>query len=252
MKKYLFLLFIILAPMAYAQPEIRFDSATVAYNNGNYDKAIAYYMEILEEGKHSAALYYNLGNSYYKLNQIAPSIFYYEKALLLSPKDPEIRNNLVYAQNMTLDAISPLPETTISRIYKQLTGIFSFDGWSYLAIVFVLVFVLSYILFYYLRFSTHKRIAFISSLVAIALTVISIVFAFMRYQDFMEDQPAIIFDQEVTVKTEPNNRSEIAFTLHEGTKVNVLEEFESWKKIELSDGQTGWLLSESMKELKDF
>lgn len=252
MKKQLFFLFILLAPLGYSQSEIHFDSATVAYNNGDYEKAISYYMGILEEGKHSAALYYNLGNSYYKLNQIAPSIYYYEKALLLAPNDKEIRNNLVYAQNMTLDAINPLPETTLSRFYKQVTGVFSFDGWSYLAVVFVLIFVVSYILFYYLRSSTHKRIAFTSSLVAIVLTVISIVFAFLRYQDFMADQPAIIFAQEVNVKTEPNDRSDIAFTLHEGTKVNVLEEFDAWKKIELTDGQTGWLLSESVKVLKDF
>lgn len=252
MKKYLFLLFILLTPLVYPQSEIRFDSATVAYNKGDYEKAIGYYMEILEEGKHSAALYYNLGNSYYKLNQIAPSIYYYEKALLLAPNDKEIRNNLVYAQNMTLDDINPLPETTLSRFYKQLTGILSFDGWSYLAVVFVLLFVLSYILFYYLRSSTHKRIAFISSLVAMGLMVISVVFAFLRYQDFMEDQPAIVFEQEVNVKAEPNDRSEVAFTLHEGTKVNVLEEFDAWKKIELTDGQTGWLLSESVKVLKDF
>ncbi|MCX2718373.1 tetratricopeptide repeat protein [Lentiprolixibacter aurantiacus] len=252
MKRHLFLLMLFLAPTAYAQLEVRFDSATVAYNNGDYEKAISYYMEILDEGQHSAALYYNLGNSHYKLNQIAPSIYYYEKALLLAPNDQEIRNNLVYAQNMTLDAISPLPETTLSRFYKQVTGILSFDGWSYLAVVFVLAFVLSYILFYYLRSSTHKRIAFISSLIAITLTVISVVIAFLRYQDFMEDQPAIIFDEEVNVKAEPNERSEIAFTLHEGTKVNVLEEFDAWKKIELSDGQTGWMLSESLKELKDF
>ncbi|MDX1315146.1 MAG: SH3 domain-containing protein, partial [Eudoraea sp.] len=175
--------------------------------------------------------------------------FYGQGELFMGMKIP---NNLVYAQNMTLDAINPLPETTLSRFYKQVTGILSFDGWSYLAVVFVLLFVLSYILFYYLRSSTHKRIAFVSSLVAIALTVISVVIAFLRYQDFMEDQPAIIFDQEVNVKTEPNDRSDVAFTLHEGTKVYVLEEFDTWKKIELTDGQTGWLLSESVKELKDF
>ncbi|MDX1313866.1 MAG: tetratricopeptide repeat protein, partial [Eudoraea sp.] len=105
MKKYLFLLFAFLIQLVYSQSEARFDSATVAYNKGDYEKAIAYYKEILGEGKHSAALYYNLGNSFYKLNQIAPSIYYYEKALLLAPNDPEIKNNLVYAQNMTLDAI---------------------------------------------------------------------------------------------------------------------------------------------------
>ena len=123
MKKYLFILIIVLAQSAYPQGEIRFDSATVAYNKGDYEKAISFYMEILEEDQHSAALYYNLGNSYYKLNQIAPSIYYYEKALLLDPNDKEIRSNLVYAQNMTLDAINPLPETTLSRFYKQVTGI---------------------------------------------------------------------------------------------------------------------------------
>lgn len=252
MRSRICLLIFLLSTSVYAQPEVRFDSATAAYNKGDYEKAITHYLSIVEEGKHSAALYYNLGNSYYKLNQIAPSIYYYEKALLLSPNDPEIRNNLVYAQNMTLDAISPLPETTLSQLYKRLTGILSFDGWAYLAIVFVVVFVLAYILFYYLQSSTHKRIAFVSSLIAIALTIISISIAFLRYQDFKEDQPAIIFAREVNVKTEPNNRSDIAFTLHEGTKVNVLEEFDTWMEIQLSDGQTGWLPSDSLKVLKDF
>ena len=94
-----------------AQTEALFNRATDAYNEGNYQQAIEVYNQILDKGEHSAALYFNLGNSYYKLNQIAPSIYYYEKALLLSPNDPEIKTNLSYAQNMTLDAIEVLPET---------------------------------------------------------------------------------------------------------------------------------------------
>ena len=252
MKYWTLLWVFLISAWAMAQPEIRFDSATVAYNEGNYEKAIANYQGILEEGKHSAALYYNLGNCYYKLNQIAPSIYYYEKALLLSPNDAEIKNNLVYAQNMTLDAIAPLPQTTLSRLYKQLTGILSFDGWAYLGVVFVVIFVLAYILFNYFQYSTHKRIAFISSLTAIALAVISVLIAFVEYQDFKADEPAIIFAQEITVKTEPNDRSEVAFVLHEGTKVNVQDTFDNWKKIQLSDGQVGWLPDDSLKMLKDF
>ncbi|MBT8311760.1 MAG: tetratricopeptide repeat protein [Flavobacteriaceae bacterium] len=242
----------LISAWAIAQSEIRFDSATVAYNQGNYEKAIAHYQAILEEGKHSAALYYNLGNCYYKRNQIAPSIYYYEKALLLAPNDAEIKNNLVYAQNMTLDAITPLPETTLSRFYKQVTGIMPFDGWAYLGIVFVVLFVLAYILFYYFRYSTQKRIAFITSLIAIALAVISILIAFVEYQDFKADDPAIIFAQEITVKTEPNDRSDVAFVLHEGTKVNVMDAFDNWKKIQLSDGQVGWLPDDALRLLKDF
>ncbi|MEP2236706.1 MAG: tetratricopeptide repeat protein, partial [Maribacter sp.] len=72
-----------------AQNTKLFEQATVAYNAGEYDKAITYYQDILDNGEHSAAVYYNLGNAYYKLNNIAESIYFYEKALLLSPNDEE-------------------------------------------------------------------------------------------------------------------------------------------------------------------
>lgn len=252
MKYWACLLISLSSSWAMSQPEVMFDSATVAYNQGDYEKAIDYYEEILETGKHSAALYYNLGNCHYKLNQIAPSIYYYEKALLLSPNDPEIKNNLVYAQNMTLDAVSPLPETALSRLYNRVAGSLSFDGWAYLGVVFVLIFVVAYILFYYFRYPMQKRIAFISSLVAISLAVVFVLFAFLRYQDYKADQPAIIFAQEINVKAEPNDRSDVAFILHEGTKVNVLEGFDTWKKIQIADGQVGWVPQSSLRLLKDF
>ncbi len=209
-------------------------------------------MEILDKGEHSAELYFNLGNAYYKLNQIAPSIYYYEKALLLRPNDSEIKNNLAYSQNMTLDAIEVLPETGLANLYKRFTGYLSFDQWAKTAVFFMILFVLLYIAFYFFRYSTRKRIAFIGSLLAILLSIISTVFAFIEYEDFKTDNPAIVFAQESQVKTEPNDRSQQAFVLHEGTKVNVLEELNQWKKISLADGKTGWISSESIKLLKDF
>ena len=121
MKKLLTIIVLLLSLLGNAQNEALFNRATDAYNDGDYPKAIEYYTGILENGQHSAELYFNLGNAYYKLNQIAPSIYNYEKALLLSPNDPEIKNNLAYAQNMTLDAIETMPETVLSKIYKNIT-----------------------------------------------------------------------------------------------------------------------------------
>jgi tetratricopeptide (TPR) repeat protein len=237
---------------ANAQDEALFSQATDSYNNGDYQKAIEYYLEILENGKHSSELYFNLGNAYYKLNQIAPSIYNYEKALLLSPNDAEIKNNLSYAQNMTLDAIETLPETGLAKIYKSMTEIMSFDEWSYTAVVFMILFALLYIAFYYFRYATQKRIAFISSIAALLISIGSAAFAFVQYNDFKSDQPAIVFSSEVQIKAEPNQRSEQIFILHEGTKVNVLEELNEWKKIKIIDGKTGWVTSESIRLLKEF
>ena len=252
MKNLVFLLLLLLSFTANAQNEALFNRATTYYNEGEYEKASENYFKILENGEHSAAVYYNIGNCYYKLNQIAPSIYYYEKALLLKPNDREIKNNLAYAQNMTLDAFEPLPETSLSKLYKNITGLLSFDQWSYVGVFFVFLFVLAYILFYYLRYSTHKRIAFITSIVSFFIAVFCIVLALVQFQDFEADIPAIVFSEELTVKSEPNNRSSQAFLLHEGTKVYVLDELDDWKKIELIDGKTGWVPSGEIKLLKDF
>jgi tetratricopeptide (TPR) repeat protein len=235
-----------------AQGEALYNKATEAYNKGDYNKAIENYLEIVKGGQHSAELYFNLGNSYYKLNQVAPSIYNYEKALLLKPNDREIKNNLSYAQNMTLDSIELMPETGLSKIYKDLIGFLSFDQWSYVAVLFIMLFVLFYIAFYFLSYATKKRIAFISSIISLFIAIASIVFAFLQYTNFKADQPAIVFDDEVKVTAEPNKRSETVFTIHEGTKLNVLETLNDYKKIRIADGQTGWLTSESVTLLKDF
>ncbi|MEM7379708.1 MAG: tetratricopeptide repeat protein [Bacteroidota bacterium] len=252
MKKWLTIVSVLLGFAVYSQNEGLFNRATSAYNEGDYEKAIERYLEILDKGQHSAALYYNLGNSYYKLNQIAPSIYYYEKALLLQPNDPEIKTNLSYAKNMTLDAIEALPETSLSRFYNSIIGLFTFDEWSYVAVGLLLLFVLTYLAFYYLRYSSHKRIAFVTSMISLILVVVCLVFAFMQYRNFETDQPAIVFAQESVVKSEPNQRSTQVFVLHEGTKVNVLDQLEDYKKIQLVDGKTGWIQAEDVKLLKDF
>jgi tetratricopeptide (TPR) repeat protein len=252
MKNIIVLLVILLSFAGYAQNDALFNSATTYYNEGEYEKASENYLKIIENGEHSAAVYYNLGNCYYKLNQIAPSIYYYEKALLLKPNDLEIQNNLAYAQNMTLDSFDSLPETSLSRLYKSINGLLSFDQWSYTAVFFVFVFVLAYILFYYFRYSSHKRIAFITSIVSLLIAVFCIILAFVQFRDFEANMPAIVFSEELIVKSEPNNRSSQAFLLHEGTKVFVLDELDDWKKIQLKDGKTGWVPSEEIKLLKDF
>jgi len=252
MKKIIFLLCLLSFTLGYSQNETLFNEATELYNNGEYSKAIENYKQILENGKHSASLYFNLGNSYYKLNSIGPSIYYYEKALLLSPNDQEIKDNLRFAQNMRLDAIEEVPTTEISKIYKSAVGLFSYDGWAYLAVALVFLFVLAYMAYYFLRPANQKRAAFISSIFSLIVGVVCILMAYLNYQQFKNNDPAIVFAKEVNVNSEPNVNSNSVFTIHEGTKVNILDELDDWKRIRIADGQTGWLLSDNIKSLKDF
>ncbi|MGC6429784.1 MAG: tetratricopeptide repeat protein [Jejuia sp.] len=253
MKQFLFLLFMLFGLVAVdAQNNTLFDSGNTLYNEGKYAEAIDKYMAVLETGQHSSELYYNLGNAHYKLNNIAPSIYYFEKALLLNPNDKDVKNNLSYANNMTIDAIDKIPEVGFSKVIKNASNMLSFDTWAWVAVIFVLLYVGLVLVYYFSYSSGRKRAAFITSVVCLVGICITLAFAFNKFQIDKKDNPAIIFAQESQIKTEPNLRSEESFRLHEGTKVQVLDTVDNWKKIKLSDGKTGWIPSEDIKILKEF
>ena len=219
MKRITYILALFISTISFAQNEVLFDAGNKAYNEGNYQEAITSYERILADGIHSGELYFNLANAYYKLNRIAPSIYYYEKALQLMPNDNEVKSNLSFAQNMTIDAIEVIPEVGLSKIFKGFVNVLSFDAWATISIVFVLVFVLLFLGYYFSVATAKKRLAFVISAIAIILAFVSLVFAFQKYDYDKKDKPAIVFAQESEVKTDPNLRSEVSFVLHEGTKV---------------------------------
>lgn len=249
MKRHVFVFIFLLSTFGFGQNTALFEKGNSLYNQGQYEEAIDVYKTILETKTHSAELYYNLGNAYYKLNKVAPSIFYFEKALQLAPNDGDIKNNLAFARNMTIDAISPLPESGVGKFIKNITNFMTFDGWAKTSVILVCCFVVLF-LFYYFAYSTfRKRLAFIGSMVALMLVVITLTLAFHKFNLDKKDKPAIVFIQESKVRTEPNSRSEESFTLHEGTKVQILDTIKSWTRIQLPDGKTGWIPEEDIKAL---
>src|SRR5690554_2797315 len=120
MKQIIYSVLFIFSSVCFAQNTSLFDQGNALYNDGEYEQAILKYETILENGEHSAALYFNLANAHYKLNHIAPSIYYYEKALQLAPNDKEIKNNAAFAKNMTIDAIGTVPEVGLPDLQKIL------------------------------------------------------------------------------------------------------------------------------------
>lgn len=235
-----------------AQNETLFEEGNTFYNNGKYNEAIEKYEAILNSDQHSAEVFFNLGNSHYKLNHIAPSIYYYEMALQLDPKDKEVRNNLSFAKNMTIDAIETVPEIGISRFTRKAINTFSFEIWAYLSVFFMILFVILFMTYYFTVRTSTKRFSFVSSLSAIFLSLILLVFAFKKDSMDKKYNPAIVFSQESLVRTDPNLSGEETFRLHEGTKVQVLDVVNNWTEILLVDGKKGWIVSEDIKLLKTF
>ncbi len=252
MKSLFYTIVILFSTLLYGQTNDAFQKANALYNGGDYQEAIAVYTSILDQGQHSAELYYNIGNAHYKLNNVAPSIYYYEKALLLNPGDKELLNNIAYAKNMTIDAIEVVPEVGFSKLIKTFTYSMSFDNWAKLSVVLVVLFVLLFLVYYFSQITGKKRLAFITSLLALMLAFVALAFAFNSYSLDQKNQPAIVFVKESQVKSEPNLRSSGTFKIHEGTKVQVVDTVSNWKKIILLDGKSGWISSQDIKMVKDF
>lgn len=228
-----------------------FETGNTLYQKGQYEKAITAYESVLATNNHSAELYFNLGNCYYKLKKVAPSIYNYEKALLLSPDDADIQNNLKFAQKLTIDEVKEIPTVGFSKMLHDITSTFHYNTWAWIAIGFSSLFLLFFIGYYFSQTTMLKRIFFIGMFVLLVLLVISVSAAISEKSNWKNNKPAIVFADMVLVKSEPQNGSNTVFTLHEGTKVFVLESMEIWRKIQLTDGTVGWIEKNAIKEVKN-
>ena len=214
MKNIIILSFLWFSGFIFSQTEneFNFKSGIEFYNSGDYNEAINLFVKIINNGEHSDELYFNLGNSYYKINDIPNSIYYFEKALQLNPNDKDILNNLTYSQNMLIDKIDILPSNQLSDFFEYIYNFFSIKKWLFIGIIFL-----------FTGISKHENKASV--------------------------QEAIIFDKKIDFRTEPNYRSEIQFNLHEGTKVTIKEELNDWVSVELINGASGWMESKSIKKI---
>ncbi len=227
----------------------RFANANKAYTSENYDLAIAAYKQILEGDKHSAELYFNLGNAYYKKNEVGESIYYLEKALQLDPDDEDIQNNLRFANQMKIDAIEPLPENAIGSTVENIVTALSIDEWAYLSIVVVLITILLAIFYIYAATSGKKRLFFVLMILGILLSILTIMAAFYARDHVDDQQFAIVMVEEITGREAPKQSATSAFTIHEGTKIELLETFENWSRVSLENGSKAWLPEDVYRKL---
>ena len=229
--------------------EARFEEGNAAYNNGNYEQAIASYESILEEGMHSAAVYFNIANAYYRVNAVAESIYFYEKAKQLNPDDADIDFNMQFSRNMTIDAIEALPKSQLVQVQYALLNWTNADGWGTVAIG--AIWIACFFLFFYVLFKTpfYKRLFFSLMAVSFLITIISVSLAFLNNYQQKTKAYAILFSEKINVRSEPNNRSEVQFELHEGTKVLVLDALQEWQKIQIANGSEGWVKNAALRSL---
>jgi len=241
-------IFLLISQVIWAQSA--FDKGNQFYQKENFHEAINNYQSVLASGKQSAALYFNLGNCYYKLHKVAPSIYNYEKALQLNPNDDEIKTNLDFARKMAIDDIKVIPKVGFNKLISDFTSMNHYNTWAWIAVFLAFVFLLFFVGYYFSGTTFKKRIFFFGMFVVLIGITISVSSGIFEKNRLANEKPAIVFAESVSVKSEPKASSADTFVLHEGTKVYILESIANWKKIQLTDETTGWIEDGAIKELK--
>lgn len=231
------------------EPDSLFNAANKLYQQEKYQEALEGYQQIEKQGMESAELYFNMGNIYYKTNQVAPSIYYYEKALRLSPNDKDIKFNLEFANAMVLDNIEPLPKSLGQKFTDGIILRFTYETWAKIAVSLAFVFAVLFLLYHFSYSTSKKRVYFITSILTVIFVTLSLFFSFKNKHYVDHKIEAIVFSGEAEVKSAPTNSSDVYFELHEGTKVLILESLDNWKKIKIADGKMGWMNLSDLKEL---
>ncbi|WBX73505.1 SH3 domain-containing protein [Tenacibaculum pacificus] len=229
-----------------------FVNANNLYKEGKYVDAIKLYKQLETTENVSSELYYNLANTYYKLHKVAPSIYNYEKAIQLNPLNEDAKNNLIIAKRLTLDRIEELPLTFLQRINKNLLQKFTYNTWAIFVILLSFLASVLFILYYFSYTPNKKRLFFITSTISFLLLIITLSITYSQYNQSKNKIEAIVFSEEVNVTNAPTKDANELFTLHEGTKVKVIDTVDNWNKIKLSDGKTGWIINNNIKLLNNF
>ncbi|NCT09833.1 MAG: tetratricopeptide repeat protein [Flavobacteriia bacterium] len=249
MKRHFFLLLMIANSLIAQNIDDTFYAANDFYKNEKFEKAIELYLQIASQGKISTELYYNLGNSYYKINKVGPAIYYYEKALKINPLNEDVKNNLIFAKRLALDNIEELPQNIFQKFNKKYLQELSYNQWAMVAVVFSFLTCILFLLFYFANSSSIKRMFFGLSVLSFLSLIVSFSITYNQFSFKKNNKEAIVFVEKTSVRNAPTTNSDEVFILHEGTKVIVLDALDNWKKIKLADGKLGWILAKEIKEI---
>ena len=235
------LFFIFIHKIVAADAQQVFKEANAAYAAANYSLAVEKYEAILNEKVFSKELYYNLANSYYRLNKTGKAVLNYERALRLAPADGDIKNNLSIAKSRIVEDIEPISNVFIVRWWRILRGGMSADGWSVWGIMFLWVGIAGIALWLLSTERLMKKRGFLTGVVLIPLSILPFLLARDAQLESSIDYMGVITATESPFRSSPDANAAPVAILHEGIKIQILDKIAQLVKVRLPNGEEGWV-----------
>ena len=216
-----------------------------AYQNQEYEKAKEYYEEFVQEGVKNFNLFYNLGNTYFKLENYGLARLFYEKALKFSPLDTDLLFNIELLQARLQDK-EDKNESFLQHIFKKIYYFFSVNLLAIFVLICFILILLAIVLLILMEKPTTKKIVKVFMVIISMLFMIFLVLTIFRLYEFYNENFAVIIDETVFAYSGPNSDFQQVFTIHEGLKVRIEKFDKDWLLIKLHSGNGGWIERNSL------
>jgi tetratricopeptide (TPR) repeat protein len=224
-------------------------SANVAYEQGSWNEAIQAYTKILDNGHESVALYNNLGSAYYKNGDIPNAILYFEKGLKLDPFDKSMLHNLNIAREQLDNGIVQIPEFIIMKAWKYMFTRCSSNTWYIFGFLSAFLAVFAFGVWLLNSSRDFKKKGFFAGFFFLGLSVLLFALSSSQAKFQYNTRTAIVFDQNVDLKSAPEEANEAIMTLVPGTKLKIIDQIGDYHKVRLVNGQLGWVPKDSFEDI---
>jgi tetratricopeptide (TPR) repeat protein len=220
---------------AMANPAATFMDGINNYKQGDFKQAAIKFEALAKSNIKNPYLFYNIGNSYLKANDIGHAILWYERARILSPNDPDLKFNLEYANTLVKDK----KENTLNIM----DVLFFWDNLIPEKIIQITAIFLSVVFFTWAakRAVNEQKILSGTGIILCSLFILVTAITGMNYYKRAASQTAVIVQEEVSVRSGMTDTSTKLFSLHSGTKVRVQQIKKGHLKILFSKGKVGWV-----------
>ena len=240
--------------LTYAQQLVQLKQANRAFEQalisptpqaaqGYYQQAIAGYEQLITAGIHNAKLYYNLGNAYFRLDDLGRAILHYRRGLRLEPGNRQLQANLSYARSRRVDQIEVSSQRSLRhQLFFWQNELSIPTQWTLALVGYCLVWSCAFAHLFWRRAALLWGVA--------GAAFFCLVFAgstlLMQYQHSTSRAGVIVVEEVVVRKGNGESYTpQLPHPLHTGTEFVVLEERGSWLAIQLDNGTSGWIQRDS-------
>lgn len=245
-------IFLMLTSGIFANTQIDdvFEDAVASFELKDYSKALDRFKSIENEGIISADLFYNIGNCYFRLNEVGRSILYFKKALKVKSNHEAARRNLKYSLTFTKDKQGSGSEDVIKSFWEK-----AFEALSInlLALISIIIFSLIILLIVLMIIRYHNREKTVPAFITVVLTVFLVLFlvlSFLKWKEYHNEDEAVLLSSSAIGYSGPSEDFTRVFTIHEGMIFQVEREESGWCLIKLANGLGGWIETDTFERIK--